>query len=191
VVPTVTAAALAALATQKIPVCRLTHGSALPFALRYEPPDTLGTDRIANALYGSLRYPDEPLILISVGTAITVDYMADRVFLGGAILPGVAVQLESLHRAGAALPQAKEGASHEIPELPATTTIEAMTAGVGYGIAGALDAIVARYCRRSAEASPKILATGGGWSSVSSLVTFAPLTVPEMTLVGTACCSLL
>jgi hypothetical protein len=58
-----------------------------------------------------------------------------------------------------------------------------MTTGVTYGTAGALSFFVDRYRRKYGNAP--VLATGGAWKRVESLVTFEFEYIKNMTLVGT------
>lgn len=64
---------------------------------RYEPPESLGTDRYA-ALVGAARRFHRDCVVVSMGTAMTVDMLtSDGDFLGGCIAPGPELMRESLY----------------------------------------------------------------------------------------------
>jgi type III pantothenate kinase len=165
----------------------LTSGASLPISLRYETPQTLGADRIANALYAATVYPGRPVICISCGTAIVIDYIADATFFGGAILPGIRLQLSSLHMGTDALPDLRDANAVQIPLLPGGSTHSCMFGGVVRGAAAAIRGIVAGYAARQPARPPVICATGGDWPVLAPLIAIECIAVPDMTLVGVAC----
>ena len=71
----------------------------LPLKVAVARPDMVGVDRLLDAVAANrLRDPARPAVVVDVGTAITVDALsADGVFLGGAILPGIAMSARALH----------------------------------------------------------------------------------------------
>ena len=80
--------------------------SSLPLGLsiRYETPDTLGADRLANAIAAAALY-EAPSIVVDLGTATKVEAIdKDKSYLGGAILPGIQMGLNSLHSSTSQLP---------------------------------------------------------------------------------------
>ena len=168
-------------------VHRLTAQTAMPFSVRYERPETIGVDRVANALYAVSRFPGRAITIIGAGTAIVVDLVADRTFYGGAILPGIRLQFESLHRATDALPLVAVSGSMEIPRLPAHSTRDCIAGGIVRGCAAALDALVAGYAAEDPAAVDRtVLATGGDWELLAPLVKFKCTVIPDMTLAGIA-----
>ncbi|GGI19780.1 type III pantothenate kinase [Oxalicibacterium faecigallinarum] len=73
---------------------------------RYRNPAQLGCDRFAAAIGARAMRPDESLIVATCGTATTIDAVsADGVFVGGMILPGIALMTASLAQHTAQLPQ--------------------------------------------------------------------------------------
>ncbi len=85
---------------------------AYPYSLVVELADlplknlyaTLGIDRALSLLGASDRY-GWPVLVVDAGTALTFTAGAADTFIGGAILPGLALQSLSLHRHTAALPR--------------------------------------------------------------------------------------
>ncbi|HUI91380.1 MAG TPA: type III pantothenate kinase [Chitinivibrionales bacterium] len=161
----------------------LEPGAGFPFSIVYQNISSLGADRLANCLYAHEARSGQSSIIISAGTAITVDFLKNgKEFCGGTILPGIFTQLKSLHDHTGGLPliELDEGAT----EFPGTSTRASMVTGVTYGTAGALSFLVERY-RQQFGSGAKVLATGGSWNLVEKLVTFDFRYVKEMTLVGT------
>lgn len=104
---------------------------------------TLGIDR-ALALWGAGETWGWPMLVIDAGTALTLTGAdANRCLIGGAILPGLGLQLQSLSQKTANLPliDTKDGA---IPPRWAINTQDAISSGVIYTIiAGIRDFIAA------------------------------------------------
>jgi type III pantothenate kinase len=132
-------------------------GDALGIGVRYDPPSAVGADRLANAL-GALALVPAPLVVVDFGTATTFDAVdANRDYVGGAILPGIAISGQALVERTAKLPQ--------IELLPperaiGRTTVESLQSGIMLGYAGAIDSLVAKF-RRELGAGAASLATGG------------------------------
>lgn len=129
--------------------------------VKIDRPEEVGADRLVNAVAAWERY-QKNLIIIDFGTAITFDCVSSSCeYLGGAILPGIAISLDALSRRTAKLPKI------DISKAPATVigrnTVEAMESGIlnGYGslIDGLSEKIQAELCPQNEEI--KILATGG------------------------------
>lgn len=71
----------------------------------YEEPHQLGVDRWLAALAASYFYAEQNLLIVSMGTATTIDAVnAKAHFLGGWILPGLTTMLASLGQSTAQLP---------------------------------------------------------------------------------------
>jgi type III pantothenate kinase len=164
------------------PVIRLRWHRHLPVRFLYEKPETLGADRIADALYAHARCPARNVIVIDSGTAITVDAVSSPgTYTGGVILAGVAAQLAGLRASAGTLPAVPMPAG-KVP-LPGRSTVRCMQAGAAHGTAGALNHLVKEY-RRLMGGKCVVLATGGAWHLTQKLVDFDSTEVPDMTLIG-------
>jgi len=123
----------------------------------FDPPDSLD----------SAKPPTQhgPIMLASFGTATTLDTIGpDRVFMGGLILPGPALMLESLARNTAHLPLANSTAV----AYPSDTQ-QAIASGVAAAQAGA---VVRQWLIGLDQygAAPALHVTGGGWPLVAAEV---------------------
>ena len=120
-------------------------------------PKTVGSDMIVDAVAAISEYPC-PLIIIDMGTATTisaVDHSGN--YIGGAILPGLKVSLDSLSSRTAQLPFI----SLDIPSRAiGKNTIDCMRSGIMYGTAGSIDGMIDRM-EQELGAPATILATGG------------------------------
>ncbi|WP_298294473.1 type III pantothenate kinase [Thiomonas sp.] len=122
----------------------------------YVTPSLLGADRWAALLGARQHVPDGAAMIISVGTAVTVDCLSrDGVFLGGVILPGFGLMLRALEMGTAGL-RVPEG---EIREFPVNTSDALMTGGA-LAIAGAAQQMYARLRAREPQ-GVQVLLTGG------------------------------
>ncbi len=120
-------------------------------------PSQVGSDLIVTAVAALAEYP-APLLLIDMGTATTVQVIEPtNVFIGGLILPGVMVSLDSLSNRTAQLP----GISLEMPKhIVGKDTADCMRSGVMYGTAAMLDGIIDRISQELGH-SFTVVATGG------------------------------
>ncbi|MDE6203003.1 MAG: type III pantothenate kinase [Lachnospiraceae bacterium] len=104
-------------------------------------PAQVGSDLIVNAVAG-LKYYGAPLIIIDMGTATTISVVDDkRNYIGGMILPGVKVSLDSLVNRTSQLPKI----SLEAPrKIIGKNTIDCMKSGIIMGQAASMDGMVER-----------------------------------------------
>jgi type III pantothenate kinase len=109
---------------------------------RYRNPGQLGADRFAAALGARTLVPGKALVVATCGTATTVDAVSgEGEFLGGMILPGLGLMLDSLARGTAQLPAASADAAP--PPVFADNTLDAIRSGCVSAQAGAIARAVA------------------------------------------------
>jgi len=129
----------------------------------YDHPVRLGTDRFVahiGARHHVLRSgPARPVVVVMVGTAVTVDALdTEGKFLGGLILPGHGIMLRALETGTAGL----HVPTGEVRDFP-TNTSDGLTSGGTYAITGAIEHIHRHLGRRCGQ-EPLLLMTGGaGW----------------------------
>lgn len=151
VVPAVTAAIAGILPDVEI----LDHTWPVPFVWGVSDPAAVGPDRIANvALAAACGLRDA--LIVDAGTATTFDLLADGVFRGGLIAPGMAFAARKIGEAAARLDPVPFG---PCPLEVGADTAGALAAGswhVGrFGVLGAIDGLLGVYGER-----PVVL-TGG------------------------------
>ena len=153
---------------------------SLPIDVGVNDAEAIGVDRVcaAAAAYDKIG---SACTVVDVGTAITVDLVDDDgTLVGGAILPGMQMQLRALHEFTAQLPQVEPA----LPELVyGRNTTEAMQNGVCRGVVGAIRELVEGYAKVT-NRWPQVVATGGGLELISSALTFADTMVQHLSLRG-------
>ena len=111
------------------------HMTPVPVINRYETPETLGLDRLAAAVGARHLCPDENLLIIDVGSAVTYDFVTEEgEFVGGNIAPGLKMRFTMLHRMTKKLPMVEADENELIP-LFGKNTRDAIVAGVIRGMA--------------------------------------------------------
>ena len=147
-----------------INVLQMNTSLNLPFTFNYPTPETLGADRLANAVAGVLLY-HKNIIIIDFGTAITFCLILNNIYQGGAIVPGFSTALKSLQQNTSKLPQTT---FNQFDTLPGQSTISSIQAGIYYGWQGLLSNIIDQLITFSIENKHiinrnelKIIATGG------------------------------
>lgn len=129
----------------------------------YRHPEEHGADRWFNAI-GSRRFSQNARIVLSCGTAVTIDALtADGHYLGGSIMPGFHLMRESLVQKTAKL-QRSEGSRYPFP----TTTANAMTTGIMDAVCGAMLLMHARLQERVGGSAVDVVLTGGGAAKVAA-----------------------
>jgi type III pantothenate kinase len=136
----------------------------------YDFPARLGADRWV-AMIGAWHHmlaqsaTPRPLVVVMVGTAVTVDAVDARgKFLGGLILPGHGIMLRAMESGTAGL----HVPTGNVCEFP-TNTSDALTSGGTYAIAGAVQRMV-QHLRQHCAVEPLCLMAGGaGWKMAPSM----------------------
>lgn len=141
--------------------------SLTPFALRSSTETGLkiqyqkgeiGTDRIANAIAAHTLYPQENLIIVDLGTATTFEVIsAQGEFLGGAIIPGLQMQMRALHEQTANLPRVSIVKRDTVLGQSTITNIQS---GLYYGQRGAIREILVAM-KSEFQKPPVVIGTGG------------------------------
>ena len=111
------------------------HNTPVPIINKYDTPQTLGQDRLAAAVGAKSLCPDENLLIIDAGSAITYDFVTDNgEYIGGNIAPGLKMRFTMLQRMTKKLPLV-DAEENELIPLFGTNTRDAIAAGVIRGIA--------------------------------------------------------
>jgi len=141
----------------------------------YAVPQQLGSDRWAALIAARHLYPDRDVLVVQIGTAVTIDTLAaDGRFQGGLILPGLSLMLDSLVRNTAGLtPQPGKFAA--FPD----NTADAMLSGAANAIAGAVE----RSYRQLAK-QPICLLSGGDVDILLPLLSIPAHGVDNLVLEG-------
>lgn len=128
--------------------------------VRYDDPNALGTDRIANAaaVYHTWQLP---AIIVDMGTATKFEVVSkDGVFCGGVISPGLQIIADALASRAAKLSQVELVAP---PRVVATNTEHAVQSGLIFGYVSLVEGIVERLKLEhpNRNETVRVIGTGG------------------------------
>jgi type III pantothenate kinase len=140
---------------------RIADAATIPLRADVAQPERVGSDRLL-AAWAARETHGAPTVVVSLGTATTIDAVdASGAFVGGAILPGIALAIAALSRGTAQLPQVPIG----IPEhLVGRSTVEAIQSGAVLGHVEAVSGLIRRIAAELAGTGrqPTVILTGGG-----------------------------
>ena len=133
-------------------------------------PREVGADRVVNTLAAFTKFGG-PSIVVDFGTGTNFDVVSDQgEFLGGVIAPRLQISAGALFGRTARLTKV----DLQPPRSPVgKSTVEAIQAGLIYGTAGEVDAIVRRIRDEIGASDATVVATGG----------LAPVVIPHCTTV--------
>lgn len=177
----------------------LRHDTPMGIGIRYPKPESIGPDRLANAV--ALAYMHgAPGIVIDFGTAVTFDILsADQHYIGGVIAPGLRLMTDYLHERTALLPRID---LREPDCAIGQSTEAAILAGAAIGYRGMVKGILealkkelesdagtparsgALELRAGVPASPQIVATGGDAAWIIAGMGEPIAVDPDLTLHG-------
>lgn len=144
----------------------------------YAQPQQLGVDRWMG-LIAARRRTRAPALVVSVGTAMTVDALsAEGGFLGGLILPGIALMRRALQQGTARIDEVA-GTWQAFP----CSTADAVESGIVAGLCGAIQLQHARLAE-TAGVMPHCFLTGGDAEKLLPHLALAAEHVPALVLEG-------
>lgn len=152
----------------------------------YQQPEKLGSDRFATAIAAHALYPDRDLVVVTCGTATTIDAVsAQGDFIGGMIAPGLLLMAQSLAQKTAQLPQ--------VQDLSITTaqfadhTEAAIVAGCLAAQAGAIEYAVRNFsglARADSAPFPLCILSGGAACYIAPCITLPYERIDHLVLIG-------
>lgn len=135
----------------------VTHNFDFGFINKYNPPESVGIDRLIAAFAAVEKY-GKPCIVCDFGTATNIEIVnSSNEYLGGIITAGMNLLADSLHQRTSKLPQI----SLRKPEkVIGNSTVLAIQSGVYFGYISLVDGLIKRIIAELGE-KPKVIATGG------------------------------
>ncbi|MEX1003554.1 MAG: type III pantothenate kinase [Crocinitomicaceae bacterium] len=122
---------------------RLNHLTILPLINKYATPETLGKDRIANAVGAWYKNPNRNSLVIDLGTCVKYDLVSQEgEYLGGNISPGIEMRFKALHHFTDKLPQLEK--TH-VDFGYGIDTNSSMHQGVVQGVFHEINGFIRRY----------------------------------------------
>jgi type III pantothenate kinase len=124
----------------------------------YPRPQTIGPDRLANAVAARHRF-GAPVVVVDFGTAVTFDVVDARgSYVGGIIAPGLAAMTDYLHERTALLPRIQ---IREVKSAIGRSTVHAMLAGAVHGYRGLVRELIVQLKQELKVRKLPVIATGG------------------------------
>lgn len=131
----------------------------VPLINLYKTKETLGKDRIAAAVAAWQKFPEQNILVIDAGTAITTDIVTSNGdYLGGSISPGMKMRFKALNTFTGRLPLVKK---QNIRFLTGTSTEDSISSGVINGIVAEIDGFINAY----KDLYPSLVVVFGGGDS--------------------------
>jgi type III pantothenate kinase len=182
VVPKATQVALSLCRnTWRLNYLELTPKTARGVGIDYPKPNTIGPDRLANAI-ASKKLFGAPSVVIDFGTAVTFDVVdAKGNYAGGIIAPGLSAMTDYLHEKTALLPKIK---IREVSAVIGKNTEEAMLIGAVHGYRGLIHGLIGDLKRELNCANLPIVATGGCAKLIARKLPEISAVDPLLTLKG-------
>jgi type III pantothenate kinase len=153
--------------------------------VKLDNPQEVGPDRLVNAI-GAWHARKCKQVIIDFGTAITFDCVTEKCeYLGGAILPGIAISLEALATRTARLPHI------DITDPPKNiigkNTVQAMKSGILFGYGGMIDSLVGEIRKEMTNSDDEefqVVATGGMSRMIATFAKSIAIIDPMLTIMG-------
>lgn len=172
--------------------------------LGYPDPGQFGVDRFCALVAARARHPDQAVLVINAGTAVTMDYMnASGVHAGGMIMPSMyAMEVgltalapnlgpffadDRVSGTGGVKKKASKTAepdnSGEVGYL-AVDTHSALVLGARWMMAAAVNQMAAALMEDASTPAFRILIGGGGGDDLQSMLGMPAMHVPDLVLEG-------
>ncbi len=158
----------------------VSHETGIGLKRESIPPE-MGYDLVSNMVAGHRKFPNDTVMVIDFGTALTFTTVnAEGEVLGAAIAPGLITAVNSLFNNTAQIPQVQL----KVPTtVIGTDSDTAIRSGIMIGFSGLVDAIV-RKTEEELGCTLKIIITGGLSQTIAPLLTRVDLIEPTHTLIG-------
>lgn len=165
----------------QLPCLELTSRTLRGVGIDYPKPDTIGPDRLANAVAARHRF-GAPAVVVDFGTAVTFD-VVDRAgnYVGGIIAPGLAAMTDYLHEKTALLPRIR---IREVSSPIGKSTEQAMLVGAVHGYRGLVRELIMELKRELKIRRLPVVATGGYAQLIGSRLPDITAVDPLLTLEG-------
>lgn len=162
-------------------VWELTPETLRGVGIDYPKPDTIGPDRLANAV-AARRHYGAPVVVVDFGTAVTFDVVnRSGNYVGGIIAPGLAAMTDYLHEKTALLPRIR---IREVSSAIGKSTEHAMLVGAVHGYRGLIRGLVAELKSELRTQRLPVIATGGYAGLLAAKMPEISAVEPALTLEG-------
>jgi type III pantothenate kinase len=165
----------------KIAALELQPRTVRGVGVRYPKPQTIGPDRLANAVAVKHHF-GAPSVVVDFGTAVTFDVVDKHAdYVGGIIAPGLAAMTDYLHEKTALLPGIR---IREVNSVVGKSTEQAMLIGAVHGYRGLVRELIAELKRELKARRLPVVATGGYAKLLAAKLPEITAVEPLLTLEG-------
>jgi len=165
----------------RLPCLELTPRTLRGVGIDYPQPQTIGPDRLANAVAARHRF-GAPAVVVDFGTAVTFDVVDGAGnYVGGIIAPGLAAMTDYLHEKTALLPRIR---IREVKSPVGKSTEHAMLVGAVHGYRGLIRELILELKRELKVRRLPVVATGGYAQLIASRLPEITAVEPLLTLEG-------
>lgn len=150
--------------------------------IKYRNPLEVGADRIANSIAVAHLYPNKNVIIVDLGTATTFCAVTkDKDYLGGSIIAGLRISMESLESKTAKLPSVEIVSTHE---ALGRSTVESIQSGLYYGHLGAIRELSERISKECFQGEKPLIIGTGGFAHLFEKEKIFDAILPDLVLKG-------
>lgn len=150
--------------------------------IKYRNPLEVGTDRIANAIAATKLFPANNSIIVDFGTATTFDVITtEKEYLGGLIIPGIRLSMESLNKNTAQLPNVE---IFKPQNVVGRSTEESIRSGLYYGQRAIVETIKKQITAEVFQNNKPVMIATGGFSSLFDGENLFDAIIPDLVLIG-------
>jgi type III pantothenate kinase len=165
----------------RLPSLVLTPKTLKGVGIDYPKPNTIGPDRLANAVAARHHF-GAPSVVVDFGTAVTFDVVNVRGnYVGGIIAPGLAAMTDYLHEKTALLPRIQ---IREVDSAIGKSTKHAMLVGAVHGYRGLVRELIAELKLELKAKRLPVVATGGYANLIAARLPEISSVEPNLTLEG-------
>jgi len=161
-------------------ICLAGRDRRIPLINRTRHPRQVGADRMVGA-YAAVCLYRCPVIVVDLGTAITLDAVSGKKeYLGGIIVPGINLSAEVLHERTALLPLVK---INKPDRIIGRDTQSAILSGLFYGYGAMLHGLVG-LLKKQLSSRTRVVMTGGYAGLMKDFFQKQAILEPELVLKG-------
>jgi type III pantothenate kinase len=159
----------------------LTWKTVRGVGIRYPRPETIGADRLANAV-AVHQFCGAPSVVVDFGTAVTFDVVNGAGdYIGGIIAPGLSAMTDYLHEKTALLPRIQ---IRPIRRIIGKNTEQAMLIGAVHGYRGLIRGLLEELKKELNCRHLPVVATGGCAKLIAAGMAEITRVEPLLTLEG-------
>lgn len=150
--------------------------------IKYRNTHEVGADRISNSIAAVKHFPDNNILIIDLGTATTFCAIsAEKEYLGGAIMPGLRLSMESLQTNTAKL--------SSVPIIRpkiciGKSTSESIQSGLYYSQLGAMRELIEKSAEENFSGKKPIVIGTGGFAHLFNKEKIFDVILPDLVLEG-------